>query len=370
MIQIQVFIINYNGHDTILATIRSILSSEGISPEITVIDDCSDDDSIDLLKKNYPDIEIIRQPINTKNLNKLRNIGLNRACKEYLMITDNDIVFKEDCIYELFKLMKMNHNNAIVTPRLMYLSEPERVYAAGTKVHYIGAAICPNRDLILRTFNDKVEQNSGGGILLCNRDILLKSGGFDDKLLMAWGDDGEFYQRVLRFGYNCLYSPTAVAYHEFKPFNKKRHYRVLGQVYNRMVFIITHYSLATLILLSPILLFYEIMQIGFLSLKGYFFILLKGYFYFIKNVRYIYKKRVMIQSMRKVADKEIFFADTIYIFNSHLRNSIYIKLFNVINVFLNWYWRKIYNFLPLIFLPVEIRLSFIEFSDCGLTILI
>ena len=348
MEQIQVFIINYNGYSTILPTIHSILTSEGIRPLITVIDDGSADDSVNLIKKNYPDIEIIKQPLNTKNANKLRNIALNCAFTRYVLITDNDIIYKKNCLIELLQLIKDDPKNATVSPRLMYLSEPERIYTAGTKVHYIGSAIGKNRDQILHTFDNIVEQNSGGGILLCNKDILLKSGGFDDRLLLAWGDDGELYQRLLRYGYNCLYTPTAVAYHEFKPFNKKRHYRVFGQVYNRAVFILTHYSFTTMILILPMLLLYEIMQIGYLSLKGYFFMLLKGYFYVIKNVRYIYQKRVMIQAKRKVADKEVLFADTIYMFNSHLKDSIDVKLFNMINSILNWYWRKIYNFLPLI----------------------
>jgi GT2 family glycosyltransferase len=268
------------------------------------------------------------------------------------MITDNDIIFKEDCIYELFKVIKTNDNIATVTPRLMYLSEPNRVYAAGTKVHFIGAAICNNRDQIMSTFGDRLEENSGGGIFLCDKDILIKSGGFDDNLLMAWGDDGELYQRLLRFGHNCFYAPAADAYHEFKPFNQKRHYRVLGQVNNRAILILTNYSLITLILLSPIFLCYEIMQIGFVLRKGYFFILIKAYFFVIKNVRYIYKKRVMIQSMRRVSDKKVLFADTIYMFDSHLKNSTDVKLFNMINSIFNWYWRKIYKFLPFILLLI------------------
>ena len=264
-----------------------------------------------------------------------------------MLITDNDIIYKKNCLFELLRILKEDAKNATTSLRLMYLSEPERVYTTNTKVHYIGAAIGEHRDQILHTLDDKVEQNSGGGIILSNKDILLKSGGFDDNLVMAWGDDGELYQRLLRFGYNCLYVPTAVAYHEFKPFVKKRHYRVFGQVYNRCVFILTHYSFKTIVLILPALLFYEIIQIGYLSLKGYFLLLLKGYFHVIKSLSYIYQKRLRIQAMRKVADKEVLYADPIFMFHSHFKGSIEFVIFNVINSILSWYWRKIYNFLPL-----------------------
>jgi hypothetical protein len=319
-----------------------------------VIDDCSEDDSINIIQKKYPDIEILRQPVNTKNPNKLRNIALNLAKTEYVVITDNDIVFSNDCLINMLKTIQSDSNIATVSPRLMYMSEPERIYFAGTKVHYIGAAICDNRDEIPEQINYQTQQNSGSGILLCDRKILLKSGCFDDRLQFAWGDDGMLYQRLLRYGYKCIYEPSAVAYHELKPFTEDRRHRIFGQTYNRAVFILSQYALKTIILILPMLILYEIVQVSYCLIKGYIFRFILANLKVLADYKYIYQKRKTIQSKRKVGDREVLYADRIYMFKSHFKDSLDKKLFNMLNSILNWYWRKIYKFLPFIIISLGV----------------
>jgi len=60
---------------------------------ISVIDDHSIDNSIDLVKNNYPGVAIHILPNNTKKLNLLRNIALKLGKSEFVFITDNDLNF-------------------------------------------------------------------------------------------------------------------------------------------------------------------------------------------------------------------------------------------------------------------------------------
>jgi len=119
--------------------------------------------------------------------------------------------------------------------------------------------------------------------VLIRREAALKVGGFDEKLLMGWGDDGEFYQRLLRAGFKCLYVPTAFALHENKIVDTIRKFRVAGQTYNRWLFILSHYSIRLIILLIPVFFIYELVQSAFVLMKGVFFHYLKGNLLVIKN---------------------------------------------------------------------------------------
>lgn len=339
---IEAFIFNFNGKNTVLTTIESLYRSQNVKVDITVIDDHSVDDSVELIRKTYPEVKIHVLPKNTKKLNVLRNMALNLSKGDFVLITDNDINFNSNCLSNLLSLIKSDETIASCTPRLMHWDKPDIVYTAGTKVHFIGAAICDQRD---EPFNNNITEptsNSGGGISLLRRQAALKVGGFDDELLMGWGDDGEFYQRLLRAGYKCLYVPNAFAFHENKIVDSIRKYRVTGQTYNRWVFILSHYSIPLIILLIPVFIMYEILQSGFVLIKGVFPQYLLGNFFVIKNYRKIFRKRKFVQKIRTVPDKEVLFSGQLYVAPALLKKYRWLQIFtNLFSAFLSFYWHLV-----------------------------
>ncbi len=337
---IEVFIINYNGENVILSTIQSLLNSVDVNISITVIDDVSTDNSIDLVKKHYPNISIYKMPFNQKRANVLRNKALELAKSKYVFITDNDLIFDKKCLSELYRYIKDDETVAACTPRLMYMDEPNRVYVAGTRIHFIGAAITDKRDQIYEEENDLPAINSGSGICLVNREVAIKNGGFDVYLLQGWGSDGEFYHKLLLSGYKCLYIPTAFALHEVKLNVKERKFRAIGQTHNRWFFILTHYKFSTILLLFPAFIIYEILQIGFISFNGMLPEYLKGNLLLIKDLGNILRQRKQIQRSRKVSDFDVLFSGRIFIAPSLIKKyKILGTLVNSLSYFLDLYWR-------------------------------
>jgi GT2 family glycosyltransferase len=345
---IEVYIFNFNGKNTILSTIKSLSENVNVKLSISVIDDHSTDDSIDLVKNNHPEVAIHILPHNTKKLNLLRNKALILSKNEFVFITDNDLNFDKNCLSELLKVMESDSAIATCTPRLMHWDQPEKVYTAGTKVHYIGAAISEQRDKTYNPTNDKYpSSNSGGGICLIRREAALKVGGFDEKLLMGWGDDGEFYQRLLRAGFKCLYVPAAFALHENKIVDTIRKFRVVGQTYNRWLFILSHYSIRLIILLIPVFFLYELVQSAFVLMKGVFFHYLKGNLLVIKNFKEVIEKRKFVQKLKTVSDKEVMFAGNLYVAPALIQKYGFIKIaISGLSSFLNFYWRFVKNIIP------------------------
>lgn len=341
---IEVYIFNFNGKNTIISTIESLYKSENVNISISVIDDHSIDESIEMVRKTFPEVNIHTLPYNTKKLNLLRNKALSLSKSKLIFITDNDLKFDKYCLFELLKVMESDETIATCTPRLMHWDQPEKVYTAGTKVHYIGAAISEQRDKTYKDNNAKPSSNSGGGICLINREAALKVGGFDEKLLMGWGDDGEFYQRVLRSGYKCLYIPTAFALHENKIVDTIRKFRVVGQTYNRWFFILSHYSIPLIILLIPVFIIYEFFQAAFVLVKGVFFQYMQGNLLIFKNYRTLLEKRKFVQKLKTVSDKEVLFSGDLYVAPALINKYGFIKIaISGLSSFLNFYWRLITN---------------------------
>jgi len=344
---IEVYIFNFNGKNTILSTIESLYKSENVNISISIIDDHSTDESIEMARKAFPNVNIHILPYNTKKLNLLRNKALSLGESKLIFITDNDLKFDKNCLSELLKVMESDETIATCTPRLMHWDHPEKVYTAGTKVHYIGAAISEQRDKTYIEHNAKPSSNSGGGICLIKREAALKVGGFDEKLLMGWGDDGELYQRVLRAGYKCLYIPTAFALHENKIVDTIRKFRVVGQTYNRWLFILSHYSIPLIILLIPVFIIYEFFQATFVLVKGVFFQYMQGNLLIFKNYRTLLEKRKFVQKLKSVSDKEVLFSGDLYVAPALINKYGFIKIaISGLSSFLNFYWRLIKNIIP------------------------
>ncbi|MFQ5628065.1 MAG: glycosyltransferase [bacterium] len=347
MQKIPVAIINYNGKRTILNTIKSLYEMEGVEVDIHIFDDCSTDGNPDLVREKYPEVKLHIQPKNNGKPNIMRNIAIRNIEGEIMLLTDNDILFDKKCLGELLKVMEGDPAISICTPRLMYWDEPERVYYADVKMHYIGAAIGDDRGKIMKEYGTEPVPNSGGGIMLLNCVRAQEVGAFDEQFFLGFGDDGEFYQRMLRAGYKTFHVPVAFAYHEDKPFSEMRSYRAIAQIYNRSSFILSHYSIATIVLLIPAFIVYEIMLFGFMLMKRLPHLYFKSNFLILKDLPLIIKKRKQIQKMRTVSDKGVLYSGNMYIAPVLLKGSaIFRFLSNILSGFFNVYWKLVKPLIP------------------------
>ncbi len=103
MYKVSVIIPVYNVEQYILTSIKSALLQTFKSIEYIIIDDCGNDNSINLICKyieNHPrknDIFIYKHHKN-RGLSAARNTGLNKANGEYIYFMDSDDEITENCI--------------------------------------------------------------------------------------------------------------------------------------------------------------------------------------------------------------------------------------------------------------------------------
>ncbi len=100
---ISLYIAAYNAEKTIEKSIKSILQQTLKPKEIIVINDCSTDKTLSLLK-NFNQIKIIN---NKKNygLAKSRNIALKYSKYDLLASIDSDVICKKNWLEKLFNTM-------------------------------------------------------------------------------------------------------------------------------------------------------------------------------------------------------------------------------------------------------------------------
>lgn len=339
--KVSVVLLNYNGAETLAKTLHSLLSQRGMRFSVVVVDDGSTDGALEAVERRYPDVEIHREPRNTKEVNRLRNIGLSRSRTDTVLVADNDIVFEPECVLEMMRVMSANPRIAMCIPRMMYEQDPETIYMAGGRIHYAGATIAPHRH---EPFDGRIEPRPaiGGGIALLDRRKLAEVGGFDEGYVLAWGDDIELHQRLLLAGYECIYVPTAVCYHDYKPFDGTRSYRARGQVRNRWRYLLTHYEARTLLLVAPALALYEVVQAAFLTMKGMPYLYVAGTIDAIAGLRSTLRRRRKVQALRRVPDRDLLFAGPLYVRPEHSNgHGAAVRAVSALSGVLAAYWKLV-----------------------------
>ena len=127
-----IVIINYNGLNLIKKFIPSIITNSS-NCNIYVIDNNSTDDSVNYIKNNFSNINIIN---NSSNLGYAGgyNEGIKKIDEDLLIFLNNDATFlDENSLYNLVKVFKENSEIKVAQPKIIDFTNQE-------KFEYSGAA--------------------------------------------------------------------------------------------------------------------------------------------------------------------------------------------------------------------------------------
>src|SRR6478609_822446 len=93
---LSIIIVNYNSGTYAVDCIDSLLKQVGISFEIIVIDNASQDNSVDLLRAKFVDqITLIKSDENL-GFGRANNLAVTKAGGEYLLLLNPDTVIEDE----------------------------------------------------------------------------------------------------------------------------------------------------------------------------------------------------------------------------------------------------------------------------------
>lgn len=175
--KISCILANYNGGVKVSRCAKLCAS---YCDEIIVVDDCSTDDSIKLLKKiNNKKIKIFKNKQN-RGASYSRNFGAKKTKFEKLLFIDNDCMFKKD---EFEKLLKYNED--IIYPKII---DNGKIY--NFTGGYLQNSVC----------------------FLIDKQNFKKAGEFDEKIRI-YMDDVDFFFRCKKVGLTQRYVSNSNGIH-------------------------------------------------------------------------------------------------------------------------------------------------------------
>lgn len=201
---ISVVIPNYNGSATIGKCLEAAFSSRYASFEVVVVDDCSTDNSIEIIKKFPCKLVGLKERV---GVSKARNIGAGKSAGEILLFID------ADCLLEKNTLAKVSESIGINNAQVLG--------GTYTKLPCDGNSFFSTFQSIFINYfetRSKVPDYIAAHCLAIERGVFTKVGGFveDSFIGVAAGvEDVELSHRLRRAGYRLQMNPEIQVRHLF-----------------------------------------------------------------------------------------------------------------------------------------------------------
>ena len=299
--KIAVVILNWNGAQLLEQFLPKIIQ---FSPEATiyVADNASTDNSINVLKNSFPEVEII---INLQNYGFAK--GYNEALKEVnadvFALVNSDIEVTPDWLKPIIKTFQTEKNTAIIQPKILDYKDKSKFEYAGAAGGFIdayGFAFCRGRifDTVEEDFNqynDVVEIFwASGACFFIRSEIYNELKGFDDTFF-AHQEEIDLCWRAFNKNYTIKYIPNSVVYHIGGATLQHGNPKKTFLNFRNSLFMLTK-NLPQNKLFSRLFIRLSLDGIAGIQfiLKGkpkHCWAILKAHFYFYKNLTSNYKKR-------------------------------------------------------------------------------
>ena len=210
----RIIILNYNGKLLLPQCVPSIIQATQKSSHavpITVLDNRSQDDSLDYIRKEFPHVEIAVAPENLVLASY--NNYLTKMSEPIAILLNNDIRVDENFIDPMIQKFDEDPKTFLVAPRVMSF-DGKTVEAGNTRAFYrFGIFSCNARYQGYEQDILKPSETYSSGFGAFSREIFLQFGGYDNRFFPGIMEDVDLCHRARQKGYSLYYEPRSIVYH-------------------------------------------------------------------------------------------------------------------------------------------------------------
>lgn len=223
MPDLSIIIVNYNTKDDTVNCIESVIAkTQELDYEIIVVDNASEDGSVETIKNKFADVKIIK---NSKNLGfgKANNIGIEKSNSKYVFLLNPDTVLKNNAVKILYDYME-KHPNVGASGGMLFDANDKRTFSFGKlpiMKDKIALTFLP-RVFLGRDIRGKINLNDitnarevgfiCGADLILRRSVIDETGGFDNDFFLYY-EETELQYRIKKAGYKICIVPEAEIIH-------------------------------------------------------------------------------------------------------------------------------------------------------------
>ena len=223
---VSVIIVSYKVRYYIEQCLNSVLRSVP-DAQILVVDNKSDDGSVEYLRERFPGAEVIANDYNA-GFGKANNMALAKATGKYVLFLNPDTVVAERTIPGCIEYMDEHPEAGAVGVRMQYgdgrfaLESRRSLPTPSVSFwHMTGLGrLFPRSKVFARyhlTYLDRDVECPidvvSGAYMFVRKEVLDKTGGFDESFFM-YGEDIDLSFRILQQGYQNRYLPIPIIHYK------------------------------------------------------------------------------------------------------------------------------------------------------------
>lgn len=200
MTDLSVIIVNYNNRNFLEDCLNSVFhTTHKASLEVILVDNYSADDSVELVKKNWPAVRVIENQANL-GFGRANNQGLKVSQGRYALLLNTDTVVKEGALDRLVEFLDAHPEAGACGPKLLNVD--------GTPQHQGGLF---GRRFWLSPEPVAVDYVIAAAIMV-RREVLDKVGGLDENFFFS-NEDLDWCRRIRQAGWQVCFVPQAEIIH-------------------------------------------------------------------------------------------------------------------------------------------------------------
>ena len=225
--KVSVVIVNYNTSEQLKDCLNNLLS-QGIELEIIVVDNASSDDSVEMVRTNFPNVKLVEAKEN-KGLAHGSNLGLEVATGDYVLYLGSDAYPEKGVIDGMVEFMDKNINIGISTCKLVLRNgsldmDAHRGFPTpwASLTHFTKLnSLFPKSKFFNQYFLGYEDFTRPHEIDLCiSHFMMVRKKVFDrvgrwDEDFFVFGEDVDFCYRARKAGFELLFVPKATIFHHF-----------------------------------------------------------------------------------------------------------------------------------------------------------
>jgi GT2 family glycosyltransferase len=211
--RVNVIIPNWNGMKWLPGCLEALASQDFKDFAVTLIDNGSNDGSVDWLTETYPDIQIIQFPEN-RGFAVAVNEGINQTHAEYVVLLNTDTVPRRGWLGALVAAMDAAEARVGgLASKMLLFGNEELIENSGDILSWYGETIKQGHGQAASGFTDEAEVFSiCAGAALYRRSCLESVGLFDNNFF-AYLEDVDWGLRARIRGFKFRYIPSAEILH-------------------------------------------------------------------------------------------------------------------------------------------------------------
>lgn len=210
---VSAVVVNWNRRNLLRNALHSLRRQQNVTLEVIIVDNGSTDGSVQMIESEFPEARII-QNLSNRGFCAANNQGIAAAQGEFIALLNNDAEADPQWAAALLEACTFSPRTGMAASKIVVFEDPRRIDKAGHLIYPDGQNRGRGTGALDTGQFDRIEPVlwPDGCAAMYRASTLREIGGFDEDLF-AYGDDAELGLRARIAGWECLYTPFAVARH-------------------------------------------------------------------------------------------------------------------------------------------------------------